>query len=630
MKWLQRGILALFLFALTPMGVLAQDDSITVTGSGIAHPLFSALADNVEDFEYDLNTTGTEDGFEQFCNGEAQVVNTNAAISLEQENLCNQNSIEFVELRLGYEGIAFVAHPDLTFANCVSTLELDSLLAPSAAQNQTWDAVISADENATPINVFLPPADTITSVLLDEQVSGFGFRADAETQQTSAEMIEAVAETTGGFGVINLSALVDAEEADVILVELRNNDIAQCIAPSGETIADESYIGGTPLYSYINSEALTGSLSAFAEFVAEPDSAEVVTDAGFAAPTDDDYEILQEVVANNETGRQFSRSLTAFQIPPTVSGTVNVGGAAGAYSLLDTVASSFTQQYQNATINVNTEGEPVGLRRLCNSEIDVAATYGPVPEETRNNCEASDIDLLEIDLGTQAVVLVANEADEYLSCVTPEQVVSAWGATSSDPVETWQTVSEDFPDQDMTLFAGGTLGDPLPNLMLLDAAGRNIPLREDIETDSDPLYRAAAVANVEGAMTYMSWQAYQEVLANEQERIQLVAVDAGDGCITPSEETIESGEYPFTRDIQFAISRRALERQPVQSYLWFLFSDERFDQFGRLELVELSLRDLADIRETLQTAYEEANLAAQERAAAEAAATATEEATDAE
>ena len=120
--------------------------------------------------------------------------------------------------------------------------------------------------------------------------------------------------------------------------------------------------------------------------------------------------------------------------------------------------------------------------------------------------------------------------------------------------------------------------------MMLQASGDNTPIRQDIEIDSDHLYRGAAVGNTEGALTYMSWGEYQAVLDNNQENIQLVEVDAGDGCVAPTEDTIQSNEYPLARTLYLAVNQQALTESAVQSYLWFTFGDDRFSQFERTQL----------------------------------------------
>ena len=47
------------------------------------------------------------------------------------------------------------------------------------------------------------------------------------------------------------------------------------------------------------------------------------------------------------------------------------------------------------TVNVETQGVPDGLRRLCNDEIDFTATYAPLSDETLENCAAIDIDVVD-------------------------------------------------------------------------------------------------------------------------------------------------------------------------------------------------------------------------------------------
>ncbi|MBZ0289061.1 MAG: phosphate-binding protein, partial [Anaerolineae bacterium] len=75
-------------------------------------------------------------------------------------------------------------------------------------------------------------------------------------------------------------------------------------------------------------------------------------------------------------------------------------------------------------------------------------------------------------------------------------------------------------------------------------------------------------ANVEGGLTYLSWTDYQRVLANNQQRIQLVGVNGGNGCVAPSEATINDGTYPLTRASKLLVNTKSLTRSEVQSFLW--------------------------------------------------------------
>jgi hypothetical protein len=107
-------------------------------------------------------------------------------------------------------------------------------------------------------------------------------------------------------------------------------------------------------------------------------------------------------------------------------------------------------------------------------------------------------------------------------------------------------------------------------------------------------------------MTYMSWQDYQTVLENAPDNIQLVAVNAGAGCITPSEDSILSGEYPYTEIYSLVINQSALIATEKQSFLWYLFSDENYSQFERGMVIGPRYGVLPEIRDDLQTLFAEA------------------------
>lgn len=58
--------------------------------------------------------------------------------------------------------------------------------------------------------------------------------------------------------------------------------------------------------------------------------------------------------------------------------------------------------------------------------------------EVLANCEPNNITTQTFDLGSQAVVLVANGASDYLQCLTTDQLITLWQApgTVDAPVTT--------------------------------------------------------------------------------------------------------------------------------------------------------------------------------------------------
>ena len=591
-----------------------EDDTTTVVGSGIVSGLFDALiaAGEVE-LNAETEIIGSDSGLQRFCQGNAGIALAIRPLNLQEGNNCQNSSVEFLETVIGYDGLALITNPDVDYYECINSFEFDTIFAPSARGQVTDWSQVNSEFPANDLSIFIPPQNTTAFVLLDRFVDGDGVRSDAVTEADDAAIVASVAETPGSIGVVNLTALDGA--ADVRVLELNNAELAQCYAPSVETIENRTYTGANRLFMYVAAENLTEpGVTDLLTYVANPDSAETVREAGFTPVSDDTYATLSQIVTESQLDRVFSRDVTAFEIPFSVQGTVNVGGSAGAFSYMESITQSLGAQYPSLTTELDFEGVPAGLRRLCNGEIDIVALDHEPTAEDLENCDANGIETLTYPIGTRATVLVSSASNEALACLTTDQLVSAFQTQPEDTLPmTWNAVDESLPEDDLFLFVPA-LGDSNVDLMMISANGTSVPVRSDLEVNADPLFRAAAVSNVDSGLAVVSWQDYQtfadELPENNQENIQLVAVDSGDGCVTPSEETITDSSYPLTRSEFITVSTASLATEPVQSFVWFMFSDANHPLFELNGLVGVPFEELSALRDELQTVYDDAVAAA--------------------
>ena len=629
MKSLQRGAgMILVLALLISTGILsAQDDTkITIVGSGIVTPVLQSLvtASGVS-ITPDVSITGTNNGFEKFCNGEADVTTAARPISAAEDTTCTQNNVKYTELLVGHDIIAFIGKLDAAYTPCLTTANLNAIFPPSAqGQVTNWQQVAPENPNV-PLTVFVPQNSTSTYAVLDNLIPGDGIRADANAPADEAAIIAAVSADPGAIGVVSLKA-ASAANSQVKILQLNTNDAAGCTTPLTDNVESRAYTAADDFFVYVNKASLekTGLKDALA-FASSDQAAGVIDGLGFSAPSATAYAKNQSSLSGTGDTRPFSAATTSYQIPLDVAGPVEIAGATIGHGYLSNAGGAFQASYQQVTVNVKTEGQPAGIRRLCNGEIDIAVVDSDLTAEQSQNCDANNIKTLSIDLGKQAVVLVANAASTQLACLTADQLKKTWEATAAKTVTNWNQVDSTFPDQAMTLFAPNA-GDSNTDLMMIKVVQTDFPARDDTELNDDPLYRAAATANVEGGLTYMSWADYQKVLANNQERIQLVGVNGGNGCVTPSAETIGDGTYPIIRSAKLLVNTKSLTKVPVQSFLWYLAEDDNYAQLENAGFIGVNFSDFPLLRETLQKAYLDAQIAEAE-ATPEATAETTPEAT---
>src|SRR6266498_5969377 len=142
MKAFQRrvGVIVL-LTLLISIGLVAAQDStaITVAGSGIVAPIFDSLktASGVT-VDVKSEVTGTRTGFERLCQGTTDIATSNRSISSDENVNCTSNNIDYTELLIAHNIVAFVAAPDSTYANCLKVAELNTIFAPSS-QTANWN-----------------------------------------------------------------------------------------------------------------------------------------------------------------------------------------------------------------------------------------------------------------------------------------------------------------------------------------------------------------------------------------------------------------------------------------------------------------------------------------------------------
>lgn len=593
--------IAILLALAIPLTLSAQDSELEIVGSGIIMPAVEEWVAS-SDVELSLTTTvtGTDAGLEQFCAGSVGMAVANRAISVEEDAACLTNDVQYVELLVGHAIVTFITNPENDFLQCLTINELETLLAPSNTGSiTTWDQV-NSDYPETEIEFFLPSPDTLTHVILDERIVGAGFRTDFGQYTDVTDAVDAVLASNNALAVVS-SAELEPDSARTVSIQF--GDSPTCAEPTIANFETRLYTGGQRFFLYVNRSLLEReSVIDWLTAINSDGSTEALSMLSLIPSSDNVKEINLAALTDEDAGRQFSQDVVTFEIPAVLTGEINIGGAANAFTFVNQLINRFSSQQQNLTINSQFEGEVAGLRRLCNGELDVILTSNGVTDDAAANCEANNINPIEFSLGQQAVVMVTNAQADYAACLTSDQILSIWGAESTETVMNWQDVDTSFPDQELLLF-GMPEGNQLADVLLVQATGDVIPVRVDTEQDFDPLYRAAATANVEGSLTYMSWNDYQRVLENDQQNIQLVAVDAGNGCVAPDETAIMDGSYPLTLPATVVFNQLSLTDINVQSFAWSMFANENYFGLENAGFTGVDFADLPEVRDQLQLEF---------------------------
>ncbi len=583
-------------------GLAQAPEKVTVTGSAIVNDLIEKLDAASGGQDLDITTSGTTSGIEQFCSGDLDLASASRKMSADERRVCTDNEVALSELLIGHHIVAFMAHSDVP-TQCLQFDALQDSLKPTASNVMADWSFYSEESAELPLTVILPDEMAIAYVVVDGLVAGDGLRLDGQHFGDASEAVSSVSDTAGALAIVPWTEEL-ANIDTVTLLEVGGEDFGACALPSAENVESESYQFAISLYVYVNRAQLEDNenLAQLVQFIIDESNSAAIEAAGVTPPSSVTYALNTRILADADTDPRLNGSIGEFQIPPDLSGEINIVGAANAQPTLRRASENLGEQL---LVDYSFSGVKAGIKSLCKGEADIVALDGLTEANSLTECATNGIVTMPLNLGTQATVLVGNAADDYAACLTTDQINTVWRADSAEVIMTWANVEDNLPDQALTLFGLSSL-DAYTDILLQTAGEIIPPIRRDTEKDFDPLYRAAAVGNVSGGLTYMSWSDYQTVLDNEQANIQLVAVDGGSGCVEPSLATIEDGTYPLARRASLLVNEVSLAGSSIQAFLWSIFDDGNWTALQRDGFVGASILELPIIRRDLLRWYADA------------------------
>jgi phosphate transport system substrate-binding protein len=117
---------------------------ISIAGSSTVFPLMTAVAEEFSkeysEVNIDISSTGSGGGFSNFfCVGETDFNNASRPIKEEEQNLCSENDVEYIELVAATDALTVVINNDNDFATEMTVEELAQIWAADGAE--TWNEV---------------------------------------------------------------------------------------------------------------------------------------------------------------------------------------------------------------------------------------------------------------------------------------------------------------------------------------------------------------------------------------------------------------------------------------------------------------------------------------------------------
>ncbi|HIK98790.1 MAG TPA: PstS family phosphate ABC transporter substrate-binding protein [Dehalococcoidia bacterium] len=268
-------------------------------------------------------------------------------------------------------------------------------------------------------------------------------------------------------------------------------------------------------------------------------------------------------------------------------GTIEIDGSSTVFPITQAVAEEFRKVHPNVQVPVGVSGTGGGFKRFVVGETHISnASRSIKPIEIAAAAE-NGVEFIEIAIGFDGLSIITNPVNDFLECLTTDELRALWEPGSE--VNRWRDVRDGLPASEFRLYGpdtdSGTFDYFTESIVHLEDASRS-----DYSASADDNVLIRGVSGDKDALGYFGYAFY----SSSPDKLKLIAIDSGSGCIYPSPKTINDGTYsPLSRPMFIYVNTAALEREEVVVFLNFYLDNATtlVEEVGYVSLPETMYDD---------------------------------------
>ena len=286
---------------------------------------------------------------------------------------------------------------------------------------------------------------------------------------------------------------------------------------------------------------------------------------------------------------------------------IQVAGSSTVLPYSTIAAEAFAENADFPTPVVESGGSSAGLKKFCEgvgeNTIDIANSSRKIKDSEIEACKAAGVtDIMEVQIGYDGIVFASdiNGNDftftpaDWFNALAAEVVKD--GKVVANPYTKWNEIRADLPDQEILAFVPGTkhgtrevfeekvIAAGCKESGAAEVFGEEkaeeacMALRTDgksVDIDGDYTETLARIESAKNGIGVFGLSFYE----NNTAKLKVGTMSG----ITPSTETIASGEYPVSRPLYFYVKKAHIGTIPgLKEFAEFFVSDEMAGPEGPL------------------------------------------------
>lgn len=242
--------------------------------------------------------------------------------------------------------------------------------------------------------------------------------------------------------------------------------------------------------------------------------------------------------------------------------TIKIDGSSTVFPISEAIAEAYREVSPSTKVTIGVSGTGGGFKKFGAGDVDINNASRPIKDEEKEAAAKKGIDFYELPVAIDAISVVVNKNNEFVTSLTIAQLKQIWEPNSK--IKTWKDLNPAWPDKKISLYGPG------PDSGTFDyftefVIGKSKSMRSDFTASEDDNVLVKGISGDEYSLGYFGHVYYME----NTNKVKALAVDGGKGSTAPTSSNTENGKYPLARPVFIVVSSKAASRPEVKNFVTF-------------------------------------------------------------
>lgn len=248
---------------------------------------------------------------------------------------------------------------------------------------------------------------------------------------------------------------------------------------------------------------------------------------------------------------------------------ISIDGSSTVYPITEAIAEEYRAEAPRTDITIGVSGTGGGFQKFGRGEVAITNASRPIKEDERKMAEENGISFVELEVAYDGLAVVVNPENDWVDCFTVEQLKKIWEPGAQGNITRWNQIDPSWPDEEIHLFGPGVASGTF-DYFTEAIVGTSGSSRGDYTASEDDNVLVQGVSGDKYGLGFFGLAYYEE----NSDKLRMVSVDGGEGCVEPTAETVSDGSYaPLSRPLYIYVNSSSLDNPAVIDFVEFYLDE---------------------------------------------------------